>query len=273
MTSQTYNSVLSAVQGAMQDPPIDASRQPVVLQRDGEVMADSRDVAAYFGKEHRRVLQTIRELHCSDDFRRHNFVPFKIKDLSGESTSHILMTKDGFTFLAMGFTGEKAAKFKEAYIMRFNVMETELRSRPVIDPMAALNDPAALRNLLLGYSEQVLALKTENRELGVKADALNRIAEAEGSKCITDTAKALKMRPKDLFTWLHAHRWIYRRLGNKNWLAFEDKCKTGYLTHIVETVPLRDGGEKVVQHVHVTPKGLAKLAEMFTSKPSNEEAH
>ena len=54
---------------------------PALTIRDGAVIADSRDVAAKFGKEHRRVLQTIRELECSDEFRLHHFVPFKIKDL------------------------------------------------------------------------------------------------------------------------------------------------------------------------------------------------
>lgn len=69
-------------------------------------MADSRDVAAYFERSHKNVLQSISNLHCSVEFARLNFQPFKIKDLAGESTSHVLMTKDGFTFLAMGFTGE-----------------------------------------------------------------------------------------------------------------------------------------------------------------------
>lgn len=68
-------------------------------------MADSRDVAAYFGKQHKHVLRDIRELDCSAEFRRSNFGPFYIKDLTGESISHVMMTKDGFTFLAMGFTG------------------------------------------------------------------------------------------------------------------------------------------------------------------------
>src|SRR5208282_4137135 len=47
----------------------------------------------------------IRELECSDSFRGCNFAPFKINDLAGESTSHVEMTRDGFSFLAFGFTG------------------------------------------------------------------------------------------------------------------------------------------------------------------------
>lgn len=53
-----------------------------------------------------------RELDCPPDFEERNFVSFKINGLTGESTSHVEMTRDGFTFLAMGFTGAKAAAWK-----------------------------------------------------------------------------------------------------------------------------------------------------------------
>jgi Rha family phage regulatory protein len=86
----------------------------------GEAMADSRDVAAYFGKDHKNVLRSIRDLDCSPSFTRLNFEPFKINDLTGESTSHVMMTKDGFNFLAMGFTGAKAAAFKERSSIAFS---------------------------------------------------------------------------------------------------------------------------------------------------------
>ncbi|MTW19444.1 phage antirepressor Ant, partial [Rhodoplanes serenus] len=68
------------------------------------------------------------------------------------------------------------------------------------DPMKALADPAALRGLLLTYSEKVIALEGEVAELRPQADALDRIAQSDGSLCITDAAKTLQVRPKDLFT-------------------------------------------------------------------------
>ncbi|MTW19424.1 hypothetical protein GJ689_24850, partial [Rhodoplanes serenus] len=179
---------------------INPARQPVVRITDtGEAMADSRDVAAYFGKRHCDVLTALRNLNCSAEFRERNFASFKNKDLAGESTSHVLMTKDGFMFLVLGFTGGRAATFKERYIAQFNAMEAELRHRSA-DPMRALADPAALRSLLLTYSEKVIALEGEVAELRPQADALDRIAQSDGSLCITDAAKTLQVRPKDLFT-------------------------------------------------------------------------
>jgi Rha family phage regulatory protein len=72
---------------------IDPNRQPVVEIRDGEVFADSRNVATFFRKRHADVIRSIRNLHCSEDFRRRNFASFEINDLTGTSTSHFLMTK------------------------------------------------------------------------------------------------------------------------------------------------------------------------------------
>jgi len=84
-------------------------------------------VAAYFGKRHANVLQSIDTLECSPEFRQLNFQSAEYLDGQGKPRPSIDMTKDGFVFLVMGFTGRKAAAFKEAYIGRFNEMEAELR--------------------------------------------------------------------------------------------------------------------------------------------------
>jgi Rha family phage regulatory protein len=246
---------------------INAPALPIVTLHDGQAIADSRDVAAFFGKVHFQVLRDVRNLHCSDDFRQSNFVAFKVNDLSGESTSHVTMTKDGFTFLAMGFTGEKAGKFKEAYIERFNVMEAELRSRHVMDPMTILGDPAAMRGLLLVYTEKVIALQAANAELTPKAEALDRIANSDGALSITEAAKALQVRPKDLFGFLSSNGWTYRRPGGSAWLGYQVRTSAGLLEHKVTTVLRADGSEKVVEQVKITPRGLTKLANLIPNRP------
>lgn len=249
------------------DVPIDASRTPVVKIDSGEAMADSRDVAAYFGKRHTEVLRAIRDLNCSAEFRQRNFASFKIKDLTGESTSHVEMTKDGFTFLAMGFTGGRAGSFKERYIAAFNAMEAELRARPVIDPIKALNDPATMRGLLLTYSEKVLELESENATLAPKAEALDRIAQADGSLCVTDAAKTLQVAPKELFRYLRSHGWTYSRPGTAD-IGYQSHIANGDLEHKVTTVFRADGSEKAATQVRVTPQGLAKLAKLLSRSAS-----
>ncbi len=96
------------------------------INKEEVTVVTSLDVAETFGKEHRRVLQDIRELECSEDFNQHNFVLISYKDSMNRNKPMYYMTRDGFTLLVMGYTGEKAMKFKEAYIRQFNAMEKVL---------------------------------------------------------------------------------------------------------------------------------------------------
>ncbi|MGV9141873.1 MAG: Rha family transcriptional regulator [Promethearchaeota archaeon] len=96
---------------------------------DGEkAIVSSRDVADVFDKDHSKVLRDIRNLKCSDKFRESNFGLSKYK-AGNRKYKEYLLTKDGLVFLVMGYTGKKAAKFKEAYIEQFNKMEKLIRNR------------------------------------------------------------------------------------------------------------------------------------------------
>lgn len=88
-------------------------------------------VAQYFGMLHKDMLRAIRNLECSDEFTGRNFALCEyVSELRNNVKRHLpmyYMTRDGFTFLAMGFTGKIAARFKEAYIRAFDEMEETLR--------------------------------------------------------------------------------------------------------------------------------------------------
>lgn len=140
-----------------------------------------------------------------------------------------------------------------------------LQPVPQFDPAAALSDPATMRSLLLGYTEKVLALEDQIKEIRPKAEALDRIATADGSLCITDTAKLLQItKPKDLFNLLQQNNWIFRRPGSTAWLGYQDKVKQGLLEHKVTEVSRSDGSNKVAQQVRVTPKGIAVLSQLVS---------
>lgn len=243
---------------------INAERQPVVTIKDGGVYADSRDVAAFFGKQHNHVLRDIRDLVTKEpDLLLSKFGPFKINDLTGETTSHYEMDRDGFTLLAMGFTGAKALKWKLRYIEAFNSMERELRDRPAVDPMVILNDPAAMRGLLLNYGERVLALEAEKKAMQADVDALDRIAESNGTFNRTTAAKMLGVTPHTLIKWMRTHGWTYRRPGTDEDLAYQSKIAAGYLDHKINVGQRADGTEWSSTQVRVTPKGLTVLAKAF----------
>lgn len=109
---------------------LDHASDVVVLTGD-HVMTDSRKVAEHFGKRHRDVLRAYRTLHCSEAFALRNFEQcLEINHLAnGKPEPVIQMTKDGFMFLAMGFTGAKAAEVKEAFIDAFNELAEFVRSQ------------------------------------------------------------------------------------------------------------------------------------------------
>lgn len=98
-----------------------------LMEIEGQPMCSSRQVAETFGRRHDDVLRSIRKLDCSDSFRLRNFTESSYINSQKKKQPEFLMTKDGFTFLAMGFTGKKVAEFKEAYIERFNRMESFIK--------------------------------------------------------------------------------------------------------------------------------------------------
>lgn len=97
--------------------------------REEQAACTSLDVAETFGKRHDHVLRDIKELGCSDEFRLPNFGESSYINSQGKKQPMVYMTRDGFTLLVMGYTGELAMKFKEAYIKQFNAMEAALRGK------------------------------------------------------------------------------------------------------------------------------------------------
>lgn len=96
------------------------------INKEEVTVVTSLDVAETFGKRHDNVLKDIRGLECSGDFRLLNFEESYYINSQNKKQPMYYMTKDGFTILVMGYNGEKAMRFKEAYIKQFNAMEKVL---------------------------------------------------------------------------------------------------------------------------------------------------
>lgn len=101
---------------------------PTLEAHKGHITATSLQVAEHFGKRHTHVLRAIRNLGVSEEFSRLNFGPRDYIDERGKVQPMYDMTRDGFAMLAMGFTGQEAMGWKEAYIAAFNAMEAQLRA-------------------------------------------------------------------------------------------------------------------------------------------------
>ena len=101
---------------------------PEVFPSGGEPVTTSQAIARFFRKDHDKVVSRIENLNCSDEFLTRNFRRVKFEH-KGRELKAYEVTKDGFVFLTMGFTGKKAAAFKEAYIAQFNHMANWIAER------------------------------------------------------------------------------------------------------------------------------------------------
>lgn len=110
------------------------SIENIVQIDDGKMFTTSLIVAQAFEKEHKDVLKAISNLECSPEFNERNFAPVEYKDAKGEMRPAYRLTRDGFAFLAMGFTGKKAAAWKETFLEAFNAMEAALLARQPEEP-------------------------------------------------------------------------------------------------------------------------------------------
>lgn len=224
-----------------------------LIKIDNDVTMTTLEIAEQTGKEHKNVLRDAKAM-LLEIYGEEGLLKFEqtyTHPQNKQSYPCYRLPKKEILVLISGYS----IKLRMAIITRLEELEKRAK-----DPMVALNDPAAMRHILLAYTERVIALEETVKEQAPKAAALDRIATADGSMCITAAAKHLQIRPKDLFDWLSANKWIYRRHGSKNCLGYQDRIQQGLMEHKVNIQVFGDGTEKIYEQARVTPKGLAKLS-------------
>jgi Rha family phage regulatory protein len=171
----------------------------LVKVKNGALVTDSLIVAEVFEKNHFDVLKSIEKLECSQEFRDRNFTCSNYMTLQGKSQPCFEMTRDGFTFLAMGFTGGKAAAWKEKYIIAFNAMEeTQIKGSTVLE-----RNLVVLTELHKGMQESVnngfgimntriVAVETKVDSINHKVSSIEmQIQNQNKRKNIKDSVKSL----------------------------------------------------------------------------------
>lgn len=242
--------------------------------REGKAVVSSRDVAEKFGKEHGKILRSIRELDCSASFNEANFGFVEYTDAKGEYRPEVLMTRDGFTFLAMGFTGTQAARFKEAYITEFNRMEAELKSREKGERcMDILSDPRFAIKMLEALADE----KDRNHLLAgqIEDDApyanYGRAVEvARGSSLIGEFAKILvqagmKTGQNRLFKQLRDMR-ILGKTGHYRNVPMQQYIDAGYFVLNYRIILRSSGSQESKVTPYITPRGKIWLMKRFGIK-------
>mgnify|MGYP002091636291 CR=1 FL=1 len=108
--------------------------EDMIQTENGIPTTTSLVIAQAFEKEHKDVLRAIYNMECSPEFNERNFAPVGYKDAKGEIRPAYRLTRDGFAFLAMGFTGKKAAAWKERFLEAFLLRQRQRQETAPKEP-------------------------------------------------------------------------------------------------------------------------------------------
>lgn len=146
-------------------------KDPLVsISNNERLVTNSLAISQHFGKLHKNVISAIENLECSDEFNRLNFKPITYQDGRQRSKPAYEITRDGFMFLCMGFTGKPAGVWKERYIQAFNQMEKELQRRRNVSQ----DEHIALKKALLAAKPEHAKL-IRYTELGLQPSEIGKL--------------------------------------------------------------------------------------------------
>lgn len=140
----------------------------LVHQNGERLFVTTLDISNRFLRQHKDVLESVKKLECSQEFRRRNFSPSSYNNSQNKAQPMYEITRDGFVFLCMGFTGSQAALWKERYIEAFNQLETALRGGNALTPALSQRERG-----------QQLVLANENGQLRDMVTARDQIITAK----------------------------------------------------------------------------------------------
>ncbi|WP_285275260.1 phage regulatory protein/antirepressor Ant [Halopseudomonas bauzanensis] len=222
----------------------------LIMSNPGQLTMSSREIAELTDKQHKHVKRDIETMLRELGKDAPSFGRIYFDSMNRQQTEYHL-DRELTEVLITGYSIPLRARV----IRRLH----ELESRPHVTVPQSL--PEALR-LAADLAEQNSTLRLVVQEQAPKVEALQRIAQARGTLCLTDAAKHLGVQRKVLLAWMRENRWIYRREGAAHWLGYQPRLQAGLLEHRVTVLGTEDdGAQRLASQVRVTPKGLTVLAQ------------
>lgn len=235
----------------------------------GQNVTTSLLIAKTFGKNHQHVLRDIQNLNCTPEFNVSNFGLISYTDSMNREQRAYEMTKDGFSFLVMGYTGPKAGEFKESYIFEFNKREEMLKSDDYILFRAAEIQKKKISELenKLNLKDQILEIQAvQIKELAPKAEYTETVLQASETYVTTRIAQELGISAIVLNKKLHEMR-VQRKVDGQ-WILYTKFLDKGYAkSHTVPFVK-KDGTTGTNTQTVWTEKGRFMIHELFKNQQS-----
>lgn len=234
-----------------------------MLTKMGEASITSREIAELVDSRHDSVKRAVERLAEAGVIVQPPLVDEPGTDAMGRprTTQVFVFTGDQGKRDSIIVVAQLSPEFTARLVDRWQELEAKVAK---FDPAAVLADPAAMRGLLLTYTEKVLVLEEMVAGQAPKVEALKRIEDAEGALGLREAAQVLQVPERKLTRHLDAEGWIFKNHGSSRWQGYAEKRKAGLVTHKVRRYQDRDGEWCESEAVRITPKGIAKLAETFS---------
>lgn len=181
----------------------------ILSTQNGEPVASSRQIAESFEKNHRDVLRAVDNL--KEDVRNfaQMFFETTVPDSYGREQRAYLMNRDGFTLLAMGFTGKAALEWKLKYIAAFNEMEKKLAKQP------QLTRSQLLATALIAAHEELEEKDKQIETMKPKALFADAVSASKKSILVGELAKLLSQNginigQNRLFDWMRKNGYLIK---------------------------------------------------------------
>jgi Rha family phage regulatory protein len=237
----------------------------------GQVVVSSRQIAENFEKRHDSILRDIENM--AKNITPQNcgmlFIQSEYKNENNRMFKEYLLTRDGFSLLVMGFTGQKALEWKLKYIEAFNKMEKMLTTQ---SPSYQIADPIERAKAWIQEQEEKKALEGHIEELKPKALFADSVTASKTSILVGDLAKLLRQNGHEvgqnrLFEILRRNGFLIRKKGGSYNMPTQRSMEQG-LFEIKETVITHSDGHTTISK---TPKVTGTGQVYFVNKFINGE--
>ena len=244
----------------------------VLSTKSGEPVASSRQVAENFGKEHKDTLESIRQILAAENSATKSLFYETTFANRGKQYPMYLMNRDGFTLLAMGFTGKAALEWKLRYIAAFNEMEKKLTGQP------QLTRSQLLATALIAAHEELEEKDKKIAELmpkGVFADAVSASSQSilvgEMTKLLSQNG--IQMGQNRLFAWMRENGYLIKDRKRTDYNMPTQKSMELRLFEIKETsIAHSDGHTSINKTPKVTGIGQVYFVNLFLKTEKNKKA-